>query len=240
MRFLLLTSLLASGCLYAQSFEAASVKLNKSLNYNGNSNTRPDNVEIKNMPLREIILEAFEIKDYQLVGPEWLHSERFDIVAKAPLGTGDDAKLMPFMRNLLTERFKLKFHRETKELPCYGLVPTKGGFKLKPAEPGPGGFNSNSGERGGEMKADKIDLGTFADWLSRVMDRPVLDMTGIKGAYTFELKYSKESARGMTDTPTHPVVSLAIQDQLGLRLEKRTAPVQMMIIDSAEKVPIEN
>ena len=225
------------------TFEAASVKPNKSLSYSSSTHTRSDNVTIQNGALRDIIDMAFEIKDYQLIGPPWLSSERFDIVAKAPLGTGDDHKLMPLLRTLLIERFKLETHRETRELPCYALVIAKGGVKLKPSEPETGkgsGMNSNSDDKGGELTATGTNMERLAEWLSRFVDRPVLDMTGLTGRYDFGLKYSKESAKGETDSPTHPVVTLAIQEQLGLRLEKRVAPIEVVVVDRAEKVPVEN
>jgi uncharacterized protein (TIGR03435 family) len=72
------------------AFDAASVKPSKSIDLNSTFNTRQDNVQARNVALRDIVVAAFEIKDYQLIGPDWLKSERFDIVAKAPLGTGDD------------------------------------------------------------------------------------------------------------------------------------------------------
>jgi uncharacterized protein (TIGR03435 family) len=242
MRTLLLAGLVA--CAAAQTntsgFEAASVKPSKSGSFSSSSNTRRDNVEIKNETLRDIITEAFELKDYQVTGPDWLSSERFDIVAKAPHGTGDDEKLMPLLRTLLAERFKLETHRETKELPVYGLVVGKGGFKLQAVEVKQGaGLNGNSDNSGGDLKARGITMEELAEWMSRHMDRPVVDMTGLKDSYSFTLMYSRED-KGQTGTTTHPVLPLAIQEQLGLRLEKRTAPVQMLVVDRAEKVPVEN
>ncbi|HWC95953.1 MAG TPA: TIGR03435 family protein [Candidatus Sulfopaludibacter sp.] len=221
-------------------FEAASVKPSHSVDLNSTFNTRQDNVETKNVTLRDILVAAFEIKDYQLSGPDWLKSERFDIVAKAPLGTGDDEKLMPLLKSLLVQRFKLESHLEKRDLPCFALLVAKGGFKLKPVEAGPSGMGSTSNEGGGELKADKVRMEAVAEWLSREVQRPVLDMTNLKGAYDFTLRYSKESAKGITDTQAHPVVSFAIQEQLGLRLEKRTAPVSIVVIDHIEKVPLEN
>jgi uncharacterized protein (TIGR03435 family) len=79
----------------------------------------------------------------------------------------------------------------------------------------------------------------FAGWISRTIDRPVVDMTGIKGEYAFTLKYARED-QGETGTVTHPVLPLAIQEQLGLRLEKRTAPIEVLVVDHAEKAPIGN
>jgi uncharacterized protein (TIGR03435 family) len=237
----LVVLLLASAVLLSgQAFDAASVKPSKSIDLNSSFNTRKDNVETKNVALRDIIAAAFEIKDYQLIGPDWLKSERFDIVAKAPLGTGDDEELMPLLRNLLAQRFKLETHAEQRDLPCFALLVAKGGLKIRPVEAGPSGMGSTSNNGGGELKAEKVGMEAVAEWLSHEVQRPVLDMTEAKGAYDFTLRYSKESAKGLTDTQTHPVVSYAIQEQLGLRLERRTAPVSVVIIDRIERVPVEN
>jgi uncharacterized protein (TIGR03435 family) len=237
----LVVVLLASAVLLCgQVFDAASVKPSKSIDLNSTFNTRQDNVQARNVAVRDIVVAAFEIKDYQLIGPDWLKSERFDIVAKAPLGTGDDEKLMPLLRNLLVQRFKLATHTEQRDLPCFALLVAKGGLKIRPVEAGPSGMGSTSNNGGGELKAEKISMETVAEWLSHEVQRPVLDMTDAKGAYDFTLRYSKESAKGLTDTQTHPVVSYAIQEQLGLRLEKRTAPVSVVVIDRIERVPAEN
>jgi uncharacterized protein (TIGR03435 family) len=102
-------------------------------------------------------------------------------------------------------------------------------------------MNSNSDDMGGQLKATKTTMERMAQWLSRQVDRPVIDMTGIQGSFDFELKFSKDNAKAESDnTPHYPIVTLAIQEQLGLRLEKRTAPIEILIVDRAEKVPVEN
>jgi uncharacterized protein (TIGR03435 family) len=100
--------------------------------------------------------------------------------------------------------------------------------------------NSHAGDLGGELKAEKTKMDDVAECLSREMGRPVLDETGLTASYDFTLRFSKERADGLTDNPTHPIVSRAIQEQLGLRLEKRTAPVPVVVIDHVESVPLEN
>jgi len=239
MRLLILCAFAAS--VFAQPrFDSASIKPNKSGDMNASMNTRPDNVEAKNMTLHDLLVQAFEIKDYQLVGPEWLSSVRFDLVAKAPLGTGDDEKLMPPLRALLTERFKLQTHKETRELPCFALVPAKGGLLVKEVEPGDGNINASSNQNGGELHVKKMTMDAITEWLSREMERPVIDATGAKGAYDFTLKYSKENSNRVMGPETYPILTLALQEQLGLRLEKRTSQVPVIVIDHAERAPVEN
>jgi uncharacterized protein (TIGR03435 family) len=249
MRLILLAGLLAStngtlAQLPAQTdphpaFEAASVKPNSSGSGSSSWHSRPANIDMKNVTLRTVIMAAYKLKDYQISGPASLQTEHYDIVAKAPFGTPDE-QLELMLQTLLAERFKLEAHRETKDFPVYGLVQAKGGIKLKEVEAGGAGMNSNGNESGGELKAQKATMAGLAVWLSRQMDRPVVDMTGISGAYDFILKYSREDAKGESTTATYPIVSLAIQEQLGVRLEKRTAAIEVMVIDHAEKVPVGN
>jgi uncharacterized protein (TIGR03435 family) len=242
MRTLLLTGLIAACGAIAQTppaFEAASVKPNRSGSGSSHTRTRTANLGITNVPLSRIITMAYSLRDYQLAGPDWLRSERFDITAKAPLGTVD-AQLMPMLRTLLAERFKLETHRETKSFPVYGLVATKG-FHLQPVDAAGGsGMDSNNDEKGGELKAQRTPMTRLAEWIAGRVDRPVLDMTGLTGAYDFSLKFSLESEKNDSDMPRYPVIPLALQEQLGLRLEKRTAPIEILVVDRAEKVPIEN
>jgi uncharacterized protein (TIGR03435 family) len=236
---------LALFCAAAQNdapltFDSASIKPNRSGSGSSSSHTRPANVEMVNYSLVQVLTHAYQLKEYQIQAPEWMSSERFDILAKAPFGTPEKA-LPAMLQTLLAERFKLEAHRETKEFPVYGMVVAKGGFKLKAVEAGGGGMNSNGDEMGGQLKATKTTMERMAQWLSRQVDRPVIDMTGIPGSFDFELKYSRDNAKAESDnTPHYPIVPLAIQEQLGLRLEKRTAPIEILIVDRAEKVPIEN
>ncbi len=224
------------------AFEAASVKPNHSGSGSSSSHTRPANLQLVNMSLRSIIAMAYGLKDYQLTGPDWLNSESFDVVAKGAAGT-TDKQLLLMLRDLLRERFKLAAHHETKAHAVLALLPTKAGFPLKPvaaAEGDGGSTNSNSDEKGGELKATQISLARLAEWLSGRLREPVLDMTGIPGVFDLNLKYSLESDQVDYGTARYPVLPLALQEQLGLRLEKRTAPLDLLVIDRAEKVPVEN
>jgi uncharacterized protein (TIGR03435 family) len=229
---------------YAQtnspSFEAATVKSNRSGSGSSSSHTRTANLNMTNVSLRSMIVSAYKIRDYQLNGPDWLRTERFDIVAKAQPGT-PDADLMPMLQSLLAERFKLEIHRETKELPVYGLVEAKGGLRIKPVDPAGGtNTNSNSDEKGGQLTAERATMSNFAGWISSRMDRPVLDQTGRTESFSFKLQYSLENENTDPNAARYPILPLAIQEQLGLRLEKRTAPIEIIVVDKIEKVPIEN
>ena len=242
MRFPLFMAL--AFCAYSQdaplpAFDAAFVKANTSGSNSSHSNTRPANVQMTNVTLRSIITMAYRLKDYQVEGPEWMRSARFDVVAKAPVGT-PESQLPAMMRTLLAERFNLQTHKETQDFPVYGLFAAKGGFKLTPVEPGGSGTDSNTDKRGGELKATKTSMEHFAQWVSGQMDRPVIDMTGIQGVYDFTLKYSRENSGDNPEVVKYPVLPLALQEQLGLRLERKVAPIEVLVVDRIEKTPIEN
>jgi uncharacterized protein (TIGR03435 family) len=245
MRIRFLVALLAGWAASAQTdpapaFEAASVKPNRTGSNSSSSQTRPANLTMTNVSLRSMITSAYRIRDYQLNGPDWLRTERFDVVAKALTGT-TDKELMPMLRSLLVERFKLETHAETKEMPVYGLVVGKNGLRIQPVDPAGGSStNSNSDEKGGELSAERTTMANVAAWIASRMDRPVLDMTGRTEAFTFKLQYSLESENNDPTAARYPILPLAIQEQLGLRLEKRTAPIEIVVVDRVEKVPIEN
>src|SRR3984957_1360461 len=100
----------------------------------GPGTSDPGQITYSNLPLKNLLVNAFGVKTYQISGPSWIDSERFDIVAKVPQGaTKDDVKLM--LQNLLAERFKLTLHREKKDLPMYALVGAKNGPKMKESPP---------------------------------------------------------------------------------------------------------
>lgn len=224
------------------SFDAASVKVNNSGAGDSHSHTRPANVQLDNMPLRSIVTMAYQIKDYELEAPDWLAAAHYDIIAKAAPET-PEKDLPAMLRTLLAERFKLQTHRESKELAVYGMVAVKGGFKLKPVEAGGSSRDTTHTPMGGELTATKTSLDRLAVWLNRFTDRPVMNMTGIDGVFDFTLKYSIERENAKPEpnaVPQYPIVPLAIQEQLGLRLEKRTAKVDVLVVDHADRMPVEN
>lgn len=117
----------------APAFEVASVKPSKAEEGRFHWTSKNDNLDVPNLPLRTVILAAYEIKDYQLTGPDWLASVRFDIAAKAPSLTKDD-EMPARMQALLADRFHLTVRRETKPMAAYALVVAKGGQKIHRVE----------------------------------------------------------------------------------------------------------
>lgn len=231
----------------SRTFEVASVKVNKSgaggaLSGRGGSiRFTPGQVSMENVSLWKIIGSAYgvgEDKDYAMTGAGWLKDERYDVLAKFPPDTPRD-ELQTMLKNLLAERFKLTLHRETKELSVYALVVAKGGSKLREVEDGQTGFNMGRGQ----IKAQKAALRPFADRLSQYLDRPVQDFTGLTGVFDFTLTWTPDAsvAPGDASEPVSgPSIFTAIQEQLGLKLEARKGSIEVLVIDHAERIPVEN
>lgn len=232
-------------------FEVASVKPNRSADAeNGKGTwkaTKGDEIKItiRNTSLRACIQQAFGVKDYQIVGPDWLKSERFDIVATASHASKE--QFGPMLQALLKERFKMELHQEPKELPVYTLVVGKNGPKIHEV---PREGQAGVWEGVGKLTIKKMSMAQFAEALSRQMDRPVVDKTGLTGVFDFSLDYTRQETRTrLTDegqpasTPdlgSSPSIFTALQEQLGLKLEGRKEPVAILIIDHAEKEPTED
>ena len=172
----------------------------------------PGMVRYSNFALRDLIRIAFRVKDFQVEGPEWMDSTRFEFQGKLPAGASED-QAPEMLQAALAERFKLAVHRETKDHAIFALVAAKGGPKLKTAEnPVPDGAVPGRGGRGGRgsmrvevdesgahLKASSVTLAGLAEMLSRFSERPIVDMSGITGQYDFDLVLSPEAlqaARG--------------------------------------------
>jgi uncharacterized protein (TIGR03435 family) len=238
------------------------------------------------MTLKNLIMTAYAVKPYQINGPDWLDSERYDIVAKVPTGaTKEQVNVM--WQNLLAERFGLVVHHESKEFQVDELVVAKGGHKLKesaedagpapspqafpPAPPkidkngfpelaGPGMMMMmTAGPNGpiGHMVAKGQPLSQLATMLGNQLNRPVVDKTDLQGKYDFSIEVTPD-LKGLPGPP--PGLGLggpagppaadasvpgsdlatAVQQQLGLRLVKSKAQLDVVVVDKAEKVPTEN
>jgi uncharacterized protein (TIGR03435 family) len=274
-------ALLAPAILCAQQFEVASIKPSApGATEQAKLGIRIDGAQVNctSLNLKDYIGMAAKMKLYQISGPEWLGGERFDINAKLPEGaTGDQVPAM--IMALLEERFQMKSHRETKELPVYALIVGKGGLKLTesptdtatgPNEPvavsaagAQSGVTVNLGKgsyfsvAGNKLEAKKVTTATFADSLARFVDRPILDLTGLTGTYDFSLEVSPEDYMGMivrsalsagVQLPPQAMRALEASgdtlfsaiEKLGLKLEPRKGPVEILVIDHMERKPTEN
>ena len=194
--------------------------------------------------LTELIARAYRVRTFQVSGPGWMNDERYDIVAKLPEGSTPD-QIPEMLQSLLAERFQLRIHRDTKEFGVYALVVAKDGMKLTPR---PKDYDPNGKNIGRPMTLD-----AYADMVSRAVDLPVVDMTGLQGEYLMSLgPIMQEMGRQMrvreASTATMGPAAGAdstrgafdIVEELGLKLESRKLPLVHVLIDHVEKTATEN
>src|SRR6185369_2271727 len=204
---------------------------------------------------------AYGMKSYQMSGPNWLREARYDIMAKGPAGTRRE-DLPKMTQALLAERFKVQAHQETREIPAAVLTVGKDGPKLKEAAPesGDGQGGAQVGMSASESGVERLEVkgGTMSalvNTLTGLLGRPVVDKTGLTGRYDFTLEFSRSETAGPNATggfnepprmPPPPVgaepalsVYTSIQ-QLGLRLTGQKLPMNVLVVDSADKAPVEN
>ena len=201
-----------------------------------------------NASLRELITFAYEIHPRQVTGgPAWLETEKYDLVARADVeGMPSYKQLRTMLRKLLADRFQLNFHREQKELTVYTIVPGKTGPKLTSSDGDPNGLPS-LGFRGlGSLYARNANMSDFAGLMQTlVLDRPVVDRSGVSGRYDFTLNWTADESQfgGRPGQAPHrpanadvpPDLYTAIQQQLGLKMESARLPVEVLVIDRVEK-----
>jgi uncharacterized protein (TIGR03435 family) len=264
----------------------------------------PGRIRYPYMSLKNLLMNAYDVKSFQIQGPAWLDTERFDVNATMPPETTRE-QFRVMLQNLLAERFKLTLHRETRELPMYSLAVAKNGPKLKQSEPvsparesadaappsplgmqpkiGPDGFpvfQLPAGGRGGlfmmmmpgraRLVGQQQTMLDLANRLTTQLSRPVSDATGLTAKYDFTLTFSPEGMNAPTpqmgaggvmvsvappspsgaaagaapaspsEAETPPDIFRAVKDQLGLTLEPKKGPVELIVIDHIEKTPTEN
>ena len=207
-----------------------------------------------NTSLEFLIGWAYDIHTDRIYGkPKWLDTARYDITASGPgwdrPHPGELSPLQLMMQALLAERFKLAAHRETRELPMYALTVAKGGpkFTTRPHN-GPMGQNPFGGSGRGVLVGNEVNAGMLAKVLAQEVGRSVKDETGLQGVFDFKLQWEPDApAPGAGDAPGTMAnlrggssLFTAIQEQLGLKLEARKGPVEVLVIDHVEAKPTEN
>lgn len=241
-----------------QEFEAVSVKPDNAGPGSSSSHSDRSMLTATNVSLRELIGLAYGINrrdDFRLQGPDWLTAVAFDVSAKFPEAFSGDkytpAATQAMMQKMLADRFGLVVHRERKTFPVYGLVVGSGAVKLKPVAAGPYHQSSNSHDGPVHYEGKCVTMDNFAAYLTQQHmdlpeDLPVVNMTGLQGCYdmTFEWSRSPRQPAGQGDAavadPSGPVLTEAIQKQFGLRLESRKAPLEILVVDHAERAPTAN
>ncbi len=192
-----------------------------------------------NVTLKRCIVGAYGVgQDRVLGGPDWINTDHFQITARTDQRIGDEG-LMAMLQTLLADRFKLVLHRASRRGETMVLEVAKNGPKLNPA----GDVNASWNNMHDHLDATKITMGQFAEILSRNLNLPVADRTGLTGAFNFTLHWNPDSSDALERDEAAAVLRLemstAIARQLGLTLKSRRMSVELLVIDHAEK-PSEN
>ena len=256
--FALLVSLLAWRGVAAQRFDIASVKPNTSGDVAINVTLpAPDRFSATNIPLRDLIRFAYDVQDARLQSPDWTRAARFDVIAKADhsLGawgpSGPPAEMLTMLRALLTERFSLAAHRETRTLPVYALVRARQSGQLGPelrrssldCEKAANSCGMRIGP--GQMVLSGTPLLQLATALSPFVQRIVVDRTELAGPFDLHLSWTPERLPQGPPPPGAPAlppvdpngasIFAALEEQLGLKLEPQQAPLDVVVIDRVER-----
>lgn len=254
----LIVPLLATNlCAQPLTFETASIKPTPPGAHNSVIAPMPGGgLNAEGISLKVLIMWAFDVQDYQVSGgPSWVESQPWTILAKpAPPAAGNPldgpveyekmnaAQQAQYARSvrertraLLAERFHLVLRREEREQTAYVLTVAKGGPRMKESAPG------MIGRSNGEIISKGTQMGNFIRFLAVDLRRPVTDATGLTGTYAFDLKWTPdrpantEPGAAAASDPAGPTIFTAIEEQLGLRLESRKAPVETLLIERADK-----
>jgi uncharacterized protein (TIGR03435 family) len=238
---LLLTSMAALG--QTPAFEVASIRAGEP--GQESIETGPGSLTMRHARLSACIRWAYNVQEFQITGPGWIHDVWFDVFAKSA-GEVPVAKLREMLQQLLAQRFKLAVHRETKEMTTLVLTVVKSGHKLQPTE-----TEGDPAFQTGKLTATGrgATLEPLIALLTKELGEPVVDETGLKGKFNYFLdinpywtEESRKAAEGINGPPqdANAIIAAAFQKELGLKVEPRKAPVEMIVVDKLEKTPTDN
>ena len=243
------------------AFEVASIKPDKSGTQMIMFRLTPDGINVTNTPLKMLVQQAYGVEENQVIGlPNGLSSERYDVEAKvdssevAKLHDLDPHQRTRMLQPVLAERFQLKVHRETRNLPVYELVLAKGGPKFHEAKSGdtyPNGIKGPDGHSGpglmwlqdGRLTCQAVGMTELTRILSQRLGHNVLDKTGLTGKYDLAMEWPPEDRPGPMSEggeggnaaeSSGPSIFTVIQEQLGLKLESHKTAVEVLVIDHVE------
>jgi uncharacterized protein (TIGR03435 family) len=223
------------------AFDVATIKLDTCGGPKSNR-AGADQLISTDQTLKQLVVLAYSVQPYQVTGPEWMESICFDITAKYPPDTKyRDRWLM--LRTLLEHRFHLSVHHESRDMSGYALVVAKGGFKLHPsADAGEGVTSGGNQGRVWTFRARRIRMSDVAYELADSMGGVVVDMTGLGGVYDFQLRWASDDMSNSADSDPNPAPSIftALQETLGLTLQRQKVPVDTIVVDRIDRVPTDN
>jgi uncharacterized protein (TIGR03435 family) len=240
------------------AFEVASVRLNTGRQAMIRTDTAGDQFIGTNVPVRSLIRLAYDVGDYQIAGgPGWIETDRFDVLAKAgrrmaPMGGPFDGppELRAMLRRLLADRFGLVLRRETRQLPVFALVTARPDRRLGPqltvssvdcaalfakrtpdADPPPCGIRGGYGS----IVLEGSPIAQLAASLSGLLNVAVEDRTGLSGNFNLDLSWEVDLRPGVGPSAAAEALGRALQEQAGLRLERTTGPMEVLVIERVER-----
>jgi len=229
---------------FGQGFEVASVKPTASADGRSLVQAVSGRLVMRNLALRRMILIAWDLQDYQLAGdPAWVGSEHYDVQAKAAGGASVQEMEQPMLQALLQDRFRLRVHREKRELPIYELVVAGGGVKLQGSRDGgcadSCGFHLTTDGLNRTLDGKGVTMDMLAANLSRTynssLGRNVVDKTWLTGMFDMRLTWTIDNLSASPADSAGPSIRGALQEQLGLKLEAAKGLVDVLVVDHIEK-----
>jgi uncharacterized protein (TIGR03435 family) len=219
-------------------FDAVSIKPNTSDDRGGSMRPIAGGFSAANLSVKMLIQSAYNVKPWQISGgPNWATTDHYDIEAKID-GNPTFQQRLDMLQPLLADRFQLKFHRETRQMPAYSLTLAKNGPKLSATAPDVRGYITPGR---GLIEGKAVSMPMLANFLGGSLGQSVTDKTGLAGGFDIKLEWTPtegESNYTYGDRPLDPngsSIFTAIQEQLGLKLEAGKAPVELLVIDRVER-----
>ena len=209
----------------------------------------PTRVTYGYFPLRLLLMTAYDLTNYQIDAEAPIDGDRFDIVATIPAGTTVQQERV-MLQNFLIDRFHIKLHLETRTLSRYELSIARNGPKLTPhpgPAPIPGGINVAVSKDHNQMMARGAEIKDLIRVISDDSAKAVLDKTGLTGSYDWSFRYSREGLDGFRtpggqapDPSDAPSLATALEESLGLKLELKRGPLEVLVVEAADKTPSQN
>ncbi len=203
-----------------------------------NIQATPGSLTMRHVSFKECIQWAYHVFGYQVTGPNWIESDRYDVIAKAA-GPAKEAELRVMLQTLLADRFQLTLHRQTKEMQAFVLSVGKNGPKFHESET-EGESEVRPDQKTMSVSVRRVAISRLIDPLSSLFQMPVVDMTGLTERYDVSINVAKYIPQSGERADPVSVVRSALQDELGLKLETKKMPLDLLIIDHATKAPAEN
>jgi uncharacterized protein (TIGR03435 family) len=225
-----------TGRAQSPEFDVASIKVNRT--ESSSFSFRNGEVAATGVSLLGLLRTAYGLGTSRIVGPGWLDSDRYDVLAKSQAGASE-SNLRLMLQNLLKDRFRMSLHWEKREMPVYEMVVAKDGLKIKPFDPAQP-MSEMKPTPGAVSMMGLASMTSLAETISGSAGRPVIDKTGLHGQYNYRLNFISLSTQSENAADPAPDFFAAIEQQLGLKLEPKRAQVEVLVIDHAERVPLEN